>query len=170
MKRSFSWIVTCVIVVLALTLGVLRLIKLQHRRDDPNWQIAEQIYKVQNVLKEVDADSKCRSLSKVTPFTYSDLKGNTIVYYCCQTVYISDEPEEYSGLNTDAIGMVVDFAQIENKRKCKVNAYDAFLCQIDDRTYLCWTLSPKTSCVIEFDAEAVQEDSIFRMAESVPSS
>ena len=67
----------------------------------------------------------------------------------------------------DAIGLVIDISQIENKRKCTVNGYDAFQCEIGDRTYLCWTLSPEISCVIEYDAAVTSEDDILRMAESV---
>ena len=80
---------------------------------------------------------------------------------------MSNESGGYTGLNTDALSMVIDFAQIRNRRECKVNEYDAFQCEIDDRTYLCWTISPKISCVIEYQADAVEEADIFRMAESV---
>ena len=37
-----------------------------------------------------------------------------------------------------------------------------------NRSYLCWTMSPEISSVIEYSPEAVSEESIFRMAESVP--
>ena len=67
----------------------------------------------------------------------------------------------------DAIGLVIDISQIENRRECAVNEYDAFLCELEDRNYLCWTLSPETSCVIEYDAAIASEKDIFRMAESV---
>ena len=108
-----------------------------------------------------------KSLSKVTPFSYTDSEGNIITYYCCQTTYVSDESGEYTGLNTDAIGMVIDFTQIQNRRDCSVNAYDAFQCEVGDRSYLCWTISPEISCVIEYSADVNDEADIFRMAESV---
>lgn len=67
----------------------------------------------------------------------------------------------------NAIGMVIDPEFIENKRECKVNAYNGFLCELGGRSYLCWTLSPEISCVIEHDAAATSENDILRMAESV---
>lgn len=67
----------------------------------------------------------------------------------------------------NAIGMVIDMTQIKNKQECKVNEYDAFLCEMGDRSYLCWTLSPEISCVIEYNAERTAQEDIFRMAESV---
>lgn len=112
-------------------------------------------------------DYECQSISKVTPFTYTDSEGNTITYYCCQTSYLSDEYGNHTGLNTDAIGMVIDFAQIKNRRECKVNAYEAFQCEMGEHSYLCWTIFPEISCVIEYSADVNDKADIFRMAESV---
>ena len=70
-------------------------------------------------------------------------------------------------MNTDAIGMVIDFAQIKNRRECKVNAYEAFQCEMGEHSYLCWTISPEISCVIEYSADVNDKADIFRMAESV---
>lgn len=167
MKKKLLICAGIVVLVALILMGILRCVEVQQRQTDPNWQIAQQIYKVGNALKEVDEDYECQSISKVTPFTYTDSEGNTIVFYCCQTSYVSDESGEYTGLNTDAIGMVIDFAKIKNRRECKVNAYDAFLCELGEQTYLCWTISPEISCVIEYSADVNDEADIFRMAESV---
>ena len=167
MKKKILWIAGILIVGLMMVDGIIRYIEVQKRESDPNWQIAKEIYKVENALKEVDEDYGCQSVSKVTPFTYTDSEGNTIVYYCCQTAYISNESGECAGLNMDAIGMVIDISQIENKRECTVNEYYAFQCEIADRTHLFWTLSSEISCVIEYDADVISEENILRMAESV---
>ena len=168
MKKKILWIVGILVVSLVLIVGIMRYIDVQKRENDPNWQLAKEIYKVGNALKEVDADYECQSVAKVTPFPYTDSEGNTIVYYCIQTAYLENESGDDTGLDMDAIGMVVDPEMIENKQECRVNEYDAFLCELGDRSYLCWTLSPELSCVIEYSAEAISEESIFRMAESVP--
>ena len=63
--------------------------------------------------------------------------------------------------------MVIDFTQIQNRRDCSVNAYAAFRCEMGERSYLCWTISPEISCVIEYNADVNDEADIFRMAESV---
>ena len=123
---------------------------------------------MENALKEVDADYECQSVAKVTPFPYTDSEGNAIVYYCIQTVYLENESGDNTGLDMNAIGMVVDPGQMENDRECKVNEYDALLCELGDRSYLCWTLSPETSCVIEYSKGSVDEADILLMAESVP--
>ena len=167
MKKKILWCVGIFALLALVVLGVLRYVEVRNRQTDPNWKLAEQIYKMENALKEVDKDYASKSLSKVTPFSYTDSEGNIITYYCCQTTYLSDEYGEDTSLNTDAIGMVIDFTQIQNRRDCKVNEHDAFRCEIDDRSYLCWTISPEINCVIEYNADAVVETDIFRMAESI---
>lgn len=37
----------------------------------------------------------------------------------------------------------------------------------DDRAFLCWTISPEISCVIEYSPASVTRADIFKMAESV---
>ena len=169
MKKNL-WIAGIFAVALVLIVGIERYIEVQKRENDPNWQMAQEIYKVESALKEVDADYECHSVAKVTPFTYTDSEGNTIVYYCIQTAYLENESGDYTGLDMNAIGIVVDMTQIENKQECKVNEYDAFLCELGGRSYLCWTHSPEISCVIEYSKGTVEESSIFRMAGSVPMS
>ena len=128
MKKKLLCCIGIIVLLALAVLGVCRYIEARNRQTDPNWELAQQIYNMENALKEVDEDYECQSISKVTPFTYTDSKGNSIIYYCCQTTYIEDEYGENTGLNTDAIGMVIDFAQIQNRRDCKVNQYDAFQC------------------------------------------
>ncbi len=167
MKKKVPLGIWIVALLLVLILGITRYMEIRKCQTDPNWQVAKKIYKMENALKEVDEDYECQSVSKATPFTYTDSEGNTIVYYCCQTAYVSNESGEYVGLNMDAIGLVIDMTQIENMRECKVNEYDAFQCGIGDRSYLCWTLSQEISCVIEYGADIIEEADVFRMAESI---
>ena len=91
MKKKNLWIAGVLVVVLVLIVGIVRYIEVQKRENDPNRQIAKEIYKVESALKEVDEDCECQSVSKVTPFPYTDSEGNAIVYYCIQTVYLENE-------------------------------------------------------------------------------
>ena len=167
MKKKLLWCTGIIVLIVLVALGIWHYIAVRNRQTDPNWKLAQQIYKMENALKEVDEDYECNSTSKVTPYTYADPEGNTIVYYYCQTTYLADEYGETTGLNTDAIGMVIDFAQIQNRQDCKVNAYDAFQCEIDDCSYLCWTISSEISCVIAYRADITDETDIVHMAENV---
>ena len=170
MRKKILWIVGIVLPGLVLVAGIVWYAQMQRRESDINWQVAQEICKVEKALQEADADIRCRSVSRVTPFTYMDSGGNTIVYYCIQTVFPGNGSADHTGLDVNAIGMVIDMTQIENRRECKVNEQDAFLCELGDRSCLCWTISPETSCVIEYSGKTAEEADIFRMAESVPAS
>lgn len=167
MKKKMVWLVGVCVIGVALAASVWRCVEVKNRESDPYLQIAERIFQAGSALKEGDESFVCTSVSKVTPFTYTDGKGNNIVYYCCQTVCLSDTSGKYAGLDMDAIGLVIDLERIENKRKCAVGVYEAFQCEIEDRAYLCWTLSPEISCVIEYSPDTITESDIFRMAASV---
>lgn len=167
MKKKLLWCIGIVAVIALISWGAFRYVGVRHRQADPNWRLAEQIYSIEKALKEVDEDFQCESISKVTPYTYADPDGNTIVYYCCQTTYMEDVYGDDAGLNTEALGMVIDFSQIENRRSCKVKEYDAFQCEMGGRSYLCWTISPELSCIIEYSENVNTEAEILRMAESV---
>ena len=131
-----------------------------------------------------------QSSTAVASQTYRDDAGNEIIYYCCRTIYYDEqgqtttlestdsesgqsvaresvESENGLQLNQEALQMVIDLDRAEGQRECTVGDWPAILCQQDGCAYLCWTISPEYSCVIEYYAEAVAEEDIFRMAESV---
>ena len=62
MKKKNLWIAGIFVVGLMMIVGIIRYIEVQRRENDPNWQIAKEIYKVENALKEVDADYECQCL------------------------------------------------------------------------------------------------------------
>mgnify|MGYP003305342216 CR=1 FL=1 len=152
---------------IAITAGLVWGFRIYQRENDPYWQVAKEIYKVQTALQEVDEDWSLESLSSVYPLSYQDGKGNIINYYCCTSTYPNGEPTDFSGLHKTALSQVLDVDSLENPRNCKVNGMDGLWGELGDKTYLCWTISPKYSCVIEYPTGTVVEEDIIRMAESV---
>ena len=142
-------------------------IKLYLREQDPKWQEAKEIYRVETALQEVDEDWKLESLSEVRPFVIKGPNNVSINYYCCITSYLNEEPSELEGLNKAALDMVVDIDTFENRSDCKVGSWDGVQGELEGLTYLCWTVSPKYSCVMEYTAGTVTEEDIFHMAKSV---
>lgn len=76
MKRKVLWAVGIGSLVLVLIMGVARYIDVRNHQTDPNWQIANEIYKVENALKEVDEDYECQSVSAFKLLTYQVDLGN----------------------------------------------------------------------------------------------
>lgn len=122
-KRKIVVIVSiCTVVALAGAM-LCRYIRKNRVPNDPEWEIAVKLYNVESALKEIDESWHMNTLFEVTPYTYADPEGNTIVYYCCQTVYVGDELPKRVSLDTTAIGQVIDFTVIENRRACEVSGW-----------------------------------------------
>lgn len=156
-----------VIIMLVVIAGICWGIKLYIREKDPRWHAAKEIYLVQTALQEVDENAKLESLSEVRSFEITTPNSPTIYYYCTITSYLAEEPEETTALNQTALSMVVDIDSLENRRDCKVGNQDAVMGEIDGFHYLCWTYSPKYSCVFKYVEGSVTEEDLFHMAESV---
>ena len=166
MKKNTKRIVIALIVAIVVV-GIAWGIKLYLREKDPRWQAAKEIYRVQTALQEVDENTKLESLSEVRSFEITSPNSPTIYYYCTITSYLAEEPEETTALNQTALSMVVDIDALENRRDCKVGNQDAVMGEIDGFHYLCWTYSPKYSCVFKYVEGSVTEEDLFHMAESV---
>lgn len=165
-KRILIKVIVCLSFV-AVAVAAVWGIRIYLRKKDSNWKIAKELYRVETALQEIDEEWKLDSLSKVTPFHYQNPDGSVISYYCCTTTYVGDEPTEYPGLHKTALDMVVDLDALENRRDCEVNGLEAVMGELDEKTYLCWTISPKYSCVIEYASGTIKEADIFRMAASI---
>ena len=111
---------------------------------------------------------KKQTVTEVTDLVYSDGQGNTIIYYVCVTSYYGTIPNTQTVLNTDAIAAVVDPDKAESNRECTISGLPAAIYCKDGRSYLCWTIMPELSCVIEYDPKVETEADMIRMAESVP--
>ena len=166
MKKNVKRIVIAIIVALVAA-GTAWGNKLHIREKDPRWQAAKEIYKVQTALQQVDENAKLEALSEVRSFEITSPNNPTIYYYCTITSYLSEEPKENTGLNKTALSMVVDVDSLENMRDCKVGNHDAVMGEKDGFHYLCWTYSPKYSCVFKYVDGSVYVEDLFRMAESV---
>lgn len=109
-----------------------------------------------------------KTSTAVASQSYQDDAGNKIIYYCCKTIYYDEnEVAEVGTVDHHTLAAVIDVDQMEERKACMVGQWPALICGKDGRSYLCWTISPEYSCVIEYDAEVVAEEDIFRMAESV---
>ena len=166
-KKIIVGIAVCAALVIVIV-GIVYGIKIYQREQDPNWQIAKKLYNVESALQEIDESWELQSLTQVTPYCYQNSDGDTITYYCCITIYVDDEPAESFGLNKTALEQVVDMDALENRRDCEVNGLEAVIGELDGLIYLCWTISPTYSCVLEYTAGSIPEADIFRMAERVP--
>jgi len=129
--------------------------------------LLENAMRIEEVLREIDPDYQVFGFTEVKEIIY-ELEGgeDDIRYYYCKTTYSGEIPE-LTGVHLEAIRSVIDPDSAEESREGKVLDYDAVIYTMSGREYLCWTISPKESCVIEYTPGTVSEEEIRLMAESV---
>lgn len=159
MKKKV-WVITGVAIVLVLAFAIIF----------TGWP--KQRHQLQDMLNRVEdalgAEWKKQEVTEVFQLVYADDAGHTVPYYICLTKYYESDPGTQKGLNTNAIAAVIDLDKAEHSRECNINGLPAVLCQKDGRAYLCWTVMPQLSLVIEYDPAVQSEEDIFSMAQSVP--
>ena len=98
--------------------------------------------------------------------TYADKDENEILYYCLKTTYYEADPLEVTGLDVNALRLLFEPELARSCEEMKINEWCAALYRFDKLSYLCWTCSPETSCVLEYDPDVVADADIIKMAES----
>lgn len=163
MKRKRLWIGVAVLVCLA---GVALLItRFALPKENPRDYINKVTERVEAALGEEWLKDR---ETEVKPITLSDADGNTIIYYVITTKYYNEVPDTVE--LSDVLNGLIYPDTVEGGRACKVCDLDAMIWEKDDRSFLCWTVSPECTLAIEYSPDAVSEADIFRMAESIPAS
>ena len=160
MKKKIRLVVAAICIVLVLAGAIIFT-----NCPTPEDEMMDMLNRVENALGD---EWKKQTVTKVSDLVYSDSEGNTIVYHVCITAYYEADSAEQTGLNTEAIAAVISPDEAESFRECTVSGLPAAIYQKDGRAYLCWTIIPELSCVIEYDPAVESEEDMLRMAESVP--
>ena len=160
MKKKTRVIIAAICILLIIAAAIVL-----SNRTTPDDDMMDMLNRVENALGD---GWKKQTVTKVSDLVYSDDEGNTIVYYVCTTTYYEADSVKQTGLNTDAISAVISPDEAESYRESTVSGLPAAVFQKDGRAYLCWTIIPELSCVIEYDPVVESEEDMLRMAESVP--
>ena len=160
MKKR-TWLIIATICILLVWAAAITF----SNRPTPEHEMMDMLNRVENALGD---EWKKQTVTKVSDLVYSDNEGNNIVYHVCTTTYYEADATKQSGLNTGAISAVISPDEAESCRECTVSGLPAAIYQKDGLAYLCWTIMPELSCVIEYDPAVEREEDMFRMAESVP--
>ena len=129
----------------------------------------ENAKRIEEAMQEDDSDFKSLGYTEVMKISYAIEGGGDIQYYYCKTTYF-DEVPELTGVHLQAIRGVIDPGMAENSREAEVLDYGAIIYTLEGREYLCWSLSPEDSCVLEYTPGTISEDDLWMMAESVQNS
>jgi hypothetical protein len=97
------------------------------------------------------------------PVTMSDADGNTIIY----NRYISTDPETIRNGTASFFTEVFDPATADSVTDTLVNDTPALLYEREGRSYLIWNPNENAIAMLDYDANAVSDAEIIKMAESV---
>ena len=157
MKKKI-WLFVCILAILTFAIIITNC-------PTPQDEMMDMLNRVENALGD---EWEKQTVTKVSDLVYSDAEGNTIVYHICTTTYYEVDSAKQTGINTDAISAVISPDEAESCRECTVSGLPAAIYQKEGRAYLCWTIMPELSCVLEYDPAVQSEEDMLRMAESVP--
>ena len=150
-------------------LVIVSMVTISCRTTSPEDDDMARVEKILEQLREVDSSAALYSTSKYYQIVYSNDTGDKINFYNIKTEYYG-EIKEIDGIHTDAISSVINPILAEDSRELKIQDKDAIIYTYNGREYLCWTISPEDSCVIEYEPGKFDENEIIKMAESVKSS
>ena len=160
MKKKM-WLIIAAVCMLLILVAVIIFVN----RPTPQDKIMDMLNRVENALGD---EWEKKTVTEVSDLVYSNGEGNNIIYHVCLTTYYGVEATAQTGVNADAISAVISPDEAESCRECTVSGLPAVIYQKDGQAYLCWTIMPELSCVIEYDPAVESEEDMLRMAESVP--
>ncbi len=97
---------------------------------------------------------------------YGDEEGKEILYHVLKTTYYEADPNEVTGLNTDALGVLFNPESANKCTEMMIKEWNAALYEFDECSFLCWTDSPEVSYVLEYNPDEIPDSEILKMAES----
>lgn len=108
------------------------------------------------------------SLVLVATLTYGDQndKDNNIYYRILKTTFYEGDPEEITGLHTEALGVLFPVDSMDSCEEMMIQDWPGALYKKDDTAFLCWTYSPEVTYVLEYTPSKLDDSEIIKMAES----
>lgn len=124
---------------------------------------------IQRIETAMGDDFKKQTMTEIAAtLVYSNGKeSDNINYHILETTYYEADPHEVKGLNENAFHVLFIPEAAVSCEKMKVQDWDAALYKTSNRNYLCWTFSPEISYVLEYNPEAISDEEIIKMAQSV---
>lgn len=97
----------------------------------------------------------------------SEESGTSLTLYICISEDADKTDDKVTGLNMDVLSAVIDFTKILTQREFEVYGYPCGIFQGESVSYACWTSSPEGCGILEYDPEAISEEEVMKVMESV---
>ena len=105
------------------------------------------IERIENALG--DDFKKQTKTEVVATLVYGNGKeSDNINYHILKTTYYEADPNDVTGLNVDALGVLFNPETAVSCETMKIQEWDAALYKTKEHCYLCWTYSPEVGCPV----------------------
>ena len=100
--------------------------------------------------------------------TYEDQndKDNNIYYRILKTTFYEGDPEEITGLHTEALGVFFPVDSMYSCEEMMIQDWPGALYKKDDTAFLCWTYSPEVTYVLEYTPSKLDDSENIKMAKN----
>ncbi len=166
MKRKKTFFIVLVIAVVAV--GAIFALTSQKEKEMNPEEFLERFEKAaEEVLGEdIQQVSKTELVATLT-YGHETDKDNNIYYRILKTTYgEAGDPSSVTGLNTDALNVLFPVDMMDSCDEMMIQDWHGALYKKDDTAYLCWTVDPEVSYVLEYTPSKMADSEILKMAES----
>ena len=166
MNRKKTFFIVLVIAVVAV--GAIFDLTSQKEKEMNPEEFPERFEKAtEEVLGEdIQQVSKTELVATLT-YGHETDKDNNIYYRILKTTYgEAGDPSSVTGLNTDALNVLFPVDMMDSCEEMMIQEWHGALYKKDDTAYLCWTVDPEVSYVLEYTPSKMPDSEIIKMAES----
>ena len=165
-KKKILLIVLAIVVVAA---GVIFAIISQKEKEMNPEEFLERFEQAaEEVLGEDIQQVSQTELVATLTYGHETDKDNNIYYRILKTTYgEAGDPSSVTGLNTDALNVLFPVDMMDSCKEMMIQDWHGALYKKDDTAYLCWTVDPEVSYVLEYTPSKMSDADIIKMAESV---
>ena len=164
-KKKILLIVLAIAVVAA---GVIFAVVSQKEKEMDSEEFLERFEQAaEEVLGEdIQQVSKTELVATLT-YGHETDKDNNIYYRILKTTYgEAGDPSSVTGLNTDALTVLFPVDMMDSCEEMMIQDWHGALYKNDVIAYLCWTVDPEVSYVLEYTPSKMPDSEIIKMAES----
>ena len=116
--------------------------------------------------EDIQQVSKTELVATLT-YGHETDKDNNIYYRILKTTYgEAGDPSSVTGLNTDALNVLFSVDYMDSCEEMMIQDWHGALYKKDDTAYLCWTVDPGVTYVLEYTPSKMPDSEVLKMAKS----
>lgn len=164
-KKKILLIVVAIVVAVGIVVAV---VSQKEKEMDPKEFLERFEQAAEEVLGEdIQQVSKTELVATLT-YGHETDKDNNIYYRILKTTYgEAGDPSSVTGLNTDALNVLFSVDYMDSCEEMMIQDWHGALYKKDDTAYLCWTVDPGVTYVLEYTPSKMPDSEVLKMAKSV---